>query len=59
MSVISHRAVEMLRIAAQYIRDNASTDETVRYDGVECDGFCVAEDCDSAADALESERPHG
>ena len=41
----------MLGIAAKYIRDNDDT-KVVFYDGAECDGFCVAEDCENAIDDL-------
>jgi hypothetical protein len=46
------RAIEMLRVSARYIRDNYLTDCLIHYDGVDCDGECVALDCVSAADDL-------
>lgn len=44
------RAVEMLRIAARYIRETYPDGHTVHYDGADCDGFCIADDCESAAE---------
>jgi hypothetical protein len=49
------RAQEMLRIAAKYIRAN-DTYQTIRYDDADCDGYCVADDCEIAADCLDDER---
>ena len=46
------RAIEMLRIAALIIREHASTVEHF-YDETTCDGWCVADDCESAAEWLE------
>lgn len=45
------RAHDMLRIAAEYIRDNWP-DATINYDDAECDGYCVADDCESAAEMI-------
>lgn len=45
------RAVEMLNIAAKYIREQYP-DGTVFYDDTDCDGYCVADDCEIAATAL-------
>lgn len=42
------RATLMLRIAAEFIREHCP-DQTIFYDGTECDGYCVAADCDNAA----------
>lgn len=50
------RAVEMLRIAAKYIRESDDCDRLVPYDGAECDGLCIADDCDFAADALSEQN---
>ena len=47
------RAVEMLRVAMNYIRDNCD-DAVIFYDDAECDGACVAGDCEIAADMLEA-----
>lgn len=49
------RAVEMLGLAADYIRDNAAVSVTVFYDGADCDGLCVAMDCDNAAEHLKDD----
>jgi hypothetical protein len=45
------RAIEMLTIAASYIREHCP-EMVVFYDEVECDGGCVADDCESVADDL-------
>lgn len=49
------RAIEMLRIAAKYIRDYYP-DGIIHYDEAECDGYCVADDCESAADGLADQE---
>jgi hypothetical protein len=49
------RAQEMLRIAAKYIRDHAPS-YMIFYDLADCDGYCVADDCEIAADCLDDER---
>jgi len=48
------RAQEMLRIAAEYIRDFCP-DELVHYDDSNCDVYCIADDCETAAEMLENE----
>lgn len=50
------RAIEMLRIAARYIRETDAYG-TIHYDGTECDGYCVADDCEIAAEELEGLPP--
>jgi hypothetical protein len=48
------RAIEMLKVAARFLRENAyGVDTTIFYDGAECDGQCIADDCENAALALE------
>jgi hypothetical protein len=42
------RAEQMLRIAASIIRKHAG-DATTTYDGAKCDGYCVADDCETEA----------
>ena len=44
----------MLRIAAEVIREHAS-EATHFYDEADCDGYCIADDCESAAEELENE----
>lgn len=51
MSENINRAAEMLRIAAKVIRDRAP-DSRFYYDDADCDGLCIAEDCEIAADLL-------
>lgn len=46
-----HRAAEMLRIAAEYIKQHCP-DGDIFYDEADCDGYCVAADCEIAADEL-------
>ncbi len=45
------RAIEMLRKAAKYIRDN-DPEGIIHYDEADCDGYCVADDCEIAAEML-------
>lgn len=52
------RAIEMLRVAARYIREHYA-EGTVFYDGTDCDGYCVADDCENAADCLSEETGAG
>ncbi len=47
------RAAEMLKIAAEYIRENWP-DATVFYDESDCDGYCVADDCETAAEMISA-----
>ncbi len=49
------RAVEMLEIAAKYIR-KYYPDGTAKYDGTTCDGYCIADDCEIAAGALKEKH---
>lgn len=46
------RAAEMLRIAAQYIREADHEDYTIFYDDAVCDRWCIADDCEGAAEAI-------
>ncbi len=41
----------MLKIAAEYIRNNWP-EAMVFYDEAECDGYCVADDCETAAEMI-------
>lgn len=38
------RAIEMLGFAADYITQHCP-DQEIFYDGTECDGYCLAQDC--------------
>lgn len=49
---IIKRAVLMLRIAGQHSETYGSEEES-HYDGTDCDGYCINEDCKIAADDLE------
>ena len=46
------RAILMLELAAEYI-ENHYPDGTLFYDGTDCDGYCIAEDCLIAASLLK------
>jgi hypothetical protein len=46
------RARYMLKVAALYIRDHFTEGE-IFYDEAVCDGNCVADDCFTAAEALD------
>lgn len=49
------RAIEMLQVAARFLRENAyEVTETIYYDEADCDGQCLADDCETAALCLES-----
>lgn len=54
MTYEQRRAIEMLEVAAKYIRIHCP-DREIFYDDAECDGSCVADDCEIAAEALTRE----
>ena len=54
----ANRAIKMLTIAAEYIEEHWP-DAVVKYDGADCDGYCIAEDCKDAADALKQPTGEG
>ena len=45
------RAIKMLEVAAEYI-DKTDPYGLIHYDDADCDGGCVAEDCNSIAESL-------
>lgn len=47
------RAIEILKVASDFIREHASS-AIVYYDGADCDGYCLADDCMSAVEGLEA-----
>ena len=49
-----NRAKEMLQIAADYIR-KFYPKGVANYDETECDGYCVADDCEIAIADLEQQ----
>ena len=53
MSEETKRAIEMLKVAAAYIRKYCP-DKSIYYDEAMCDGYCVADDCDIAVVLLEA-----
>jgi hypothetical protein len=50
------RASQILTLAAQYIRENCD-DAIIHYDSVDCDGTCLADDCESMAADLKELFP--
>lgn len=48
----TERAQQLLKIAAKYIR-KYKDDGIIVYDDAECDGACLADDCEFAAENLE------
>jgi hypothetical protein len=46
------RAEYVMRVAAAYIRQHCP-DMTIEYDGTSCDGYCIADDLDSARESIE------
>lgn len=49
---VKYRAEEMLQIAANYIREHCP-DGTIHYDETECDGYCVADDCETVDEEIK------
>lgn len=47
------RAIQMLKIASRHIR-LYSSDRVAFYDDAQCDGSCVADDCDSVHEQLRT-----
>lgn len=47
-----HRAIYLLRVAARFIEKHPVKEYTIEYDGTECDGQCLQNDLELAADAL-------
>ena len=47
------RAIQMLKIASRHIR-LYSSDRVAFYDDAQCDGNCVADDCDSVRSQIEA-----
>ncbi len=45
------RARYILKVAAKYIRLHCPYD-LIAYDEADCDGMCLAEDCETAANCL-------
>ncbi len=48
------RARDMLKVAAEYIR-NHYPDGMAFYDEADCDGYCVADDCESSAEMIDKD----
>lgn len=45
------RAIVMLRVAGKHCETHAAS-RTSYYDGARCDGYCIKQDCEAAAEAL-------
>ena len=54
MFAASPRASEMLRIAAKVLRASSDGELKHFYDEAERDGWCIADDCEAAADAIDA-----
>ena len=54
MFAASPRAAEMLRIAAKVLRSSSDGELKHFYDEAECDGWCIADDCEAAADDIDA-----
>jgi len=50
------RSVELMRLAAKYLRDSSDSDRTIFYDDAECDGICLSDDLESWAEVLETTK---
>ncbi len=48
------RAAYLLRAVERFIETNPISDYTVLYDGAQCDGSCLSDDCLIAAGELEA-----
>jgi len=48
-----YRAIELLRVVAEFVDQNNLEFCEVRYDDADCDGSCLSADCLAAADELE------
>jgi len=46
------RACEMLMLASNFIREHCP-DSLVEYDDAVCDGYCLADDCETATEMLK------
>ena len=51
-----NRAVELMRLAAAYIKDSSDSDRIIRYDDADCDGYCLADDLNAWSDTLETTK---
>lgn len=51
------RASYLLRVAAKYI-DSFDSESLITYDEAECDGACLAGDCDIEAENIRDEIPN-
>jgi hypothetical protein len=46
------RAVLMLRVVTEYMRKHPVRDYEITYDEAVCDGYCLTDDCETAAEML-------
>lgn len=48
------RSAELMDATMRFVRENANAAEmTVHYDGVECDGYCLGDDCESNLEQVQ------
>jgi hypothetical protein len=47
------RALELMKLAVDRLRDEMPVDQTQHFDDADCDGFCLADDLESEAEELE------
>lgn len=46
------RAIYILRVAKKYLKENDYEEGTLHYDATECDGYCLCDDLEDAAENL-------
>lgn len=52
MDVVDH-AIDRMRIAVRFLRNTSAAHQTMEWDGALCDGECLAQELEAAADDLE------
>ena len=54
------RAIEIMDATRRYMRAHDGANHyTIQYDEADCDGLCLADDCDDAIEALRSAKEAG
>jgi hypothetical protein len=51
------RAETLLEAVCKFIDSNPVHDYTVFYDGAECDGYCLHDDCDTLLEEIKEINP--
>lgn len=49
-------AIDRMRIAVEFLRSTSAGSATMVWDGVECDGGCLADELEAAAADLEDNK---